>query len=270
MSWQNTAVLATVPLLVALLDLAERRFGSARVGWISGFPIVGAPALLVVTWIHGDAVGASAATSAALGMVGWTAFVSSYRFPIRWGHVPLGGRWLVGVSGLGWLASAVAVVVLRPPGWLVVPILGGSLVLALRFGAATSWGRRPARSALVSRAAFATAVVVATVLASNVLGGVAAGLMTTFPIVSGSLLVPIALRGGVDQARAMATGMITAGPALGSFMAIVGVLLGSGAGTGGAFAIATVVGLGIHSGMWLLVSRQRFREPLAPADAGSL
>lgn len=259
MSWQNTAVLATVPLLVALLDLAERRLGSARVGWISGFPIVGAPALLIVTWIHGDAAGASAATSAALGIVGWTAFISSYRFPIHWGHAPLGGRWLVAVSVLGWLASASAVVVLRPPGWLIVPILGGSLVLALRFGATSSRGRCSASSAVVSRAALATAVVVATVLVSNVLGGVAAGLMTTFPIVSGSLLVPIALRGGNDRAQAMATGMITAGPALGTFMALVGVLLGRGVGTGGSFAIATVMGLGVHSGMWLLVSRRPFR-----------
>ena len=257
MSWPNIAVLAAVPLLVALLDLAERRFGSARVGWISSFPIVGAPALLVVTQLHGEEVGAAAATSAALGMVGWTAFISSYRFPIPWRGGVVGGAGSVVVSVAGWLLSAAVVVVVHPSSWLIVPILVGSMGVALRFGDVASRGRRPVRSALVSRATFATVVVVATVLASNAFGGIAAGLMTTFPIVSSSLLVPIALRGEADQVRSMAKGMLTAGPALASFMALLGILLGRGWGTAWSFAAATSIALAVHSGMWLLLSNRR-------------
>jgi hypothetical protein len=55
------ARLLLVPLLVVLLTLAGRRWGPAVAGWLTGFPIVAGPILLLIALEQGPAFASHAA-----------------------------------------------------------------------------------------------------------------------------------------------------------------------------------------------------------------
>jgi hypothetical protein len=58
--------LLLVPALIVLITLVSRRWGPALAGWLTGFPIVAGPILLVISLEQGAAFASSAALLSAV------------------------------------------------------------------------------------------------------------------------------------------------------------------------------------------------------------
>ncbi len=119
-----------VPSLIALLTMAGRRWGPAIAGWLSGFPVVAGPVLLVLGLEQGPLFAARTAHSALAGMLGTVAFCLGY----AWAAVRL--RWYI-CTIAGALSFAAASVLLF---WLSLPLgmslavsIGGLLVVPAAF-----------------------------------------------------------------------------------------------------------------------------------------
>jgi Protein of unknown function (DUF3147). len=235
---------------VAALDWAEQRIGSTRAGWISSFPIVGAPALLLITLLHGAAFGAKAGLNAAVGVLGWAAFICVYRFGGGIAKSRWAGTGKVCASLIAWLGGAVLVHATPVSTALGVLVLAGAIVLGAVYGRITNLSDERAGSALGARVMFALTLVLSTVIASNVGGERVGGLLTTFPIVSSALLIPVTWRGNGKQAVDMSSGMLIAGPALALFMLVVAMLLDRRWPIGAAFGAALGAAVGVHVAMW--------------------
>jgi hypothetical protein len=67
-----------VPFLIYIVTIAGRRWGAAVAGWLSAFPIVSGPILLVITLEHGVDFGASAAEGTLLAVVAILVFSLGY------------------------------------------------------------------------------------------------------------------------------------------------------------------------------------------------
>jgi hypothetical protein len=97
--------LLLVPLLLAAVTLAGRRWGQNVAGWLGSFPIVAGPILLVLSLEQGAAFGAAAAQFALAGIAATMAFFVVYARLARrtgWGISMLGALfvWLAAVAGL--------------------------------------------------------------------------------------------------------------------------------------------------------------------------
>ncbi len=113
--------LLLVPLLLAAVTLAARRWGSGVAGWLGGFPIVAGPILLILALEQGNAFGGLAA-EAALEGVGPTMF-----FAVLYAHLSARLPWwrTVLLAYGGWVA-AVALVSQAPPGLGVAATIGSA------------------------------------------------------------------------------------------------------------------------------------------------
>lgn len=256
MSIPSIVVLCFVPALIVLLDRVERAFGSARAGWLASFPIVGGPALLIVTLQHGTSFGAHAARSALLGVVGWAGFLLCYRLRARAAPKAVAPAVIVAASfalsaGLGWILTSVTLPRVWP--WLILIYV---VLVGLTLGSTKADLAREDASFLATRTVLATMFTVTTVGASYVGGQRLAGLFTTFPIVSSSLLIPVFLKGRHVRTSEMVSGMLIAGPALAVFMASVAYFLTSTRSTPLAFVYATGLAVVVHVAMWSVLSRR--------------
>jgi uncharacterized membrane protein (GlpM family) len=85
--------LLLVPLLIATVTLAGRRWGQDLAGWLGSFPIVAGPILLIVALENGNAFGAGAAQAALAGVSAAMIFYVAYaRLADRlrwWATLPL-------------------------------------------------------------------------------------------------------------------------------------------------------------------------------------
>jgi hypothetical protein len=97
--------LLLVPLLLAVVTLAGRRWGQGVAGWLGSFPIVAGPILLILSLEQGAAFGARAAQFALAGIAATMAFFVVYaRLAQRcgWASAMLGSLlvWLAAVAAL--------------------------------------------------------------------------------------------------------------------------------------------------------------------------
>jgi hypothetical protein len=67
-----------VPLLIALVTLAGRRWGPAVAGWLSAFPVVAGPILWFIAMEQGEVFAAQAAVGTLSAVLGMLAFGLSY------------------------------------------------------------------------------------------------------------------------------------------------------------------------------------------------
>lgn len=105
--------LLLVPVLLAAVTLAGRRWGQRVAGWLSSFPIVAGPILLILTLENGRAFGAAAAGRALAGVVATLGFFVLYaRLAPRlsWPATLLtcAALWLMLVAWLGALPTTLA------------------------------------------------------------------------------------------------------------------------------------------------------------------
>lgn len=256
MSNSSLFTLMSVPLLMIVLTLVERRFGSARAGWVSGYPVVGAPALVILVIEHGEKFGAEAALNGLKGIVGWSAFLLVFRVGSRLSEA-FGTRLsVVGSSLLVWLIGGFLVLPLRPAGAASIGFIAYVVVVAVALGSTTSATVKPGWSLLLTRIGLAPLFVLLVVGTSNMFGVRAAGLLTTFPIVSSALLYSSLFRVGPEHAGTMSSSMLVAGPGLATFMLLSHLLLQGRSGPVTSFAGALVGAFAVHLVMWGLVARR--------------
>ncbi len=174
--------LLLVPLLLAIVTMAGRRWGQNLAGWLGSFPIVAGPILLILAIENGNAFGARAAQMSLAGIAAAMVFYVAYaRLADR-----LGWGVTLALSLALWALAAGALQLLpqQLPWAAAVALL--SLLLAPR-----AMGTRPAPSAgfaphpleLPARMGLGAALTVCTSALGARLGPEISGYAALFPIV---------------------------------------------------------------------------------------
>ncbi|MCU0760831.1 MAG: hypothetical protein MUF07_16750 [Steroidobacteraceae bacterium] len=174
--------LLLVPLLVAAVTLAGRRWGQNLAGWLGSFPIVAGPILLILAVENGNAFGARAAQMALAGIAAAMVFYVAYaRLAPR-----LGWAATLAASLATW-AVAVAALQALPQTLPVAALLAAASLLASPRAMGTqpppAAGFHPHPLELPARMAFGAGLTVATSALGARLGPEASGYAALFPIV---------------------------------------------------------------------------------------
>lgn len=174
--------LLLVPVLLAAITLAARRWGHGLAGWLGSFPVVAGPVLLVVTLEQGANFGAAAAEAGLAGLAPTILFLVTY------GRVSATRPWwqTVAISYLVW-GMAVALLAQVPSGLVLSLVIGGvALALAplfLRAPGSVLLVRLPNRLELPARMAVGVLLVFITSALATAFGPRLAGYTALFPLV---------------------------------------------------------------------------------------
>jgi hypothetical protein len=178
--------LVLVPLLIAAVTLASRRWGHRVGAFVTALPAVAGPTLLFYAIQQGAAFAADAARGSLLGLVGVAAFCLAYARASRRFH------WVACLL-LGW--SSFAIVTLAMYRVYVGPIVACVIAVAALFGARAflpSHGPVPPPSGapqwdLPLRMGSAAALVFSLTAAAERLGSSVSGILTPFPVATAIL-----------------------------------------------------------------------------------
>ncbi|MCA1854865.1 hypothetical protein LE190_02825 [Massilia oculi] len=254
--------LLLVPSLIALVTLAGRRWGPAAAGWLSAFPIVSGPILLVIALEQGADFAAAASANTLLAVLAILAFSIAYARCARFGMA----RAMLAAL----LAYALAVALLQASTLAPWPAFAAVLLALLL--APRLFGPAPAPATASPRAATGKPgadlpwrMLAGAVLALGVshaaagIGPRLAGLFAMFPVMS-TVLVGFSHRAsGPGFAVALLRGMVNGYFAFAAFCMALSLLLRTQP-LGQAFALATVTALAVQLGV-KGVLLQRARRP---------
>jgi hypothetical protein len=204
--------LLLVPVLIALVSLAGRRWGPSVAGWLAGLPLVGAPLMFFLAYEQGAHFAANAAIGALVGLTGFAAFCLAYAW------AALYRPWSQALA-LAFVAFALAFAA-----GAQLPVLGlgaalalgaGSLVLGLAVSPRAEAGERrhPPRWELFARMAAAAAMVLVVTGLADLLGPRLSGLLVAFPTATSVLAATTHRSEGapatVRLLRGLAVGMLS-------------------------------------------------------------
>jgi hypothetical protein len=216
--------LLLVPALIYAVTIAGRKWGPAIAGWLSAFPIVAGPILLVLTLEQGRAFGAAAAEGTLLAVLAILVFGLAYVFA--------SARYSVrGAMPCALLAYALAVSVLeatRPSlPWCFALVVCALLIAPRLFPhvplPAAPAGARP--SDLPWRMVAAAALVLAVTFGAAHLGARMSGFLAMFPVM-GTILTGFSHHyAGRAFAVALLRGMVFGYFAFATFCLLVSLLL---------------------------------------------
>jgi hypothetical protein len=171
-----------VPSLIAAISLAARRWGPAVAGWLSGFPVVSAPVLLILGLEQGSAFAAQAAAATLSAVSAVLVFSVTY--------ARLAVRASPAVSLAGALAAYAAAVSLLQLVSLPVPVWAALLYVAITLAprafpevALTTSSPVLGRGAIALRMSAAAALVLAVTTFAAHLGAKWSGVFAMFPVV---------------------------------------------------------------------------------------
>ena len=173
--------LTLVPLFIALVTLAARRWGPRAAAFVTALPAVAGPTLGFYVVQQGSLFAARAAEGTLIGLVGVAAFCAAY------GHLSTRWRWPICVLA-GWLSfGAIAMLTLRTAVGagigLVVAVAALMLVrYLLPVPGPVGAPRTPPTWDLPLRMCSAVALVFTLTAAADRLGPVLSGLLTPFPV----------------------------------------------------------------------------------------
>ena len=250
--------LLLVPSLIALVTLAGRRWGPGVAGWLSAFPIVSGPILLVLALEQGAGFAAAAAGNTLLAVLAILVFSIAYARCARFG--------MARAMPAALLAYALAVLVLNS---VSLPLWAGfaAVVLAL-LAAPRLLGPVPAQAAAKPANDLPWRMLAGAVLALGVsyaaasLGPRLSGLFAMFPVMS-TVLVGFSHRAsGPGFTVALLRGMVNGYYAFAVFCLVLSLLLRSHT-IGTAFLLATMAALAVQLGVKWIVPR------VAPQRAGT-
>ena len=266
------AKLLLAPACVVAVSLAARRWGPAVGGVLGGLPVVAGPILFVLTLVHGDDFGASAAAGTLLGLCALATFVVVYARLAP--TLPPFGTLLCGWAGF--LAAVALLDRIHPPALGALAMAGACFAIGLRLipepeGTQATAGSPPAWD-LPARALASMALVVALTAVSGSLGPGLSGLLAPFPIITGVLAVFTHAHYGVGPTRVLLRNFLIGfyGFATFCFTLAIGLRsLGTGAGFLLATAVAVITQLAVFAGRRALNAKKppvRHREgaPGAP------
>jgi hypothetical protein len=240
------------PVLIALVSLAGRKWGSSVAGWLLGLPLNSGPILFFLLLEQGPRFTLEAARASMLGILAWAAFCLTYAFccmrmPWWWSTLA------------GWTAYCVASLALLPVKlsvtWvfiLVTVVLVGILLSFPKASQPDAIPGAPPRD-LWLRMLSASVMVVTLTGVAKALGPTRSGLLSAFPAYS-TILAVFSHRHGPASA-VMALKGITAGlfTAATFFLALsISLMHLNGARS---FALATVAGLSVQAASLLFIRR---------------
>lgn len=175
--------LLLVPALVVLITLAGRRWGPAVAGWLTGFPVVAGPILLVVSLEQGPDFAAGAALWALTGVMANVSFGVAYSCAAT--RLPW---WLcLPAATVAFCAAALALTSypFSPLAALGLTVIG--LWLAPRAFPHVQIelpAKAPPRGELAARMLAGTGMVLAVTYFANSLGPHLSGVATAYPVMS--------------------------------------------------------------------------------------
>jgi hypothetical protein len=208
--------LLLVPLLLAAVTIAGRRWGQNVAGWLGSFPIVAGPILLVLSLEQGPAFGARAAQFALAGIAATMAFFVVYARVAQ--HAGWGSSMLAAL--LVWLAAVVGLMQLPQS----LPFALGAALLSLAISA-PAMGAQPTQAAppapsmppasaraphpleLPARMAAGAALTVTSSALAARFGADASGYAALFPVVGATAAGFNHATAGAASARAFLRGM---------------------------------------------------------------
>jgi hypothetical protein len=234
------AKLLLAPACVVAVSLAARRWGPAVGGILGGLPVVAGPILFVLTVVHGDDFGSSAAAGTLLGLCALATFVVVYA------RVAAALR-PVGSLLCGWACFLAAVGLLdqiHPPDLVALGMAGACFALGLRLvpepAGPLPRAEKPPAWDLPARALASMALVVALTAVSGRLGPGLSGLLAPFPIITGVLAVFTHAHSGVGPVRVLLRNFLIGFYGFATFCFTLAIGLRS-LGTAAGFLIATAV-----------------------------
>ncbi|WP_051304522.1 hypothetical protein [Chitinilyticum litopenaei] len=238
--------LVLVPALMGGISLAARRWGNDVAGFLSAFPVVAGPILLLLALEHGVQFAAQAARGTLAAVLAVMAFALVYVWMAR-------RRGPLPAATAAFVVYALAIVLLyrlAMPDSVLVLLVIAALLLAPRFvrysGAAPSGlGRR----AIVLRMLASAGLVLLVTSLSATLGAGLSGLFAMFPVMAAVLLIGTHLQQDAAQLAACLRGMVLGWPAFALFCLLLwqtlpalGVLAGFALAFGAAAALQSVLG----------------------------
>lgn len=243
--------LLLVPMLIALVTLAGRRWGPGVAGWLSAFPVVAGPILLFIALEQGAVFAAQAAVGTLSAVLGMLAFGLGYawaatRFP-----------WTLSLP-LAYAGYAAAVLLLD---WwsATLPAAAAAVLIGLwlaprlypRLNAQAKAAAKPPRDMLLRMGLGAALVLLVTYFAAR-LGPGLSGILAMFPVM-GTVLVLFTHRGaGAAAAVQLLRGMVLGFYAFAAFCAVLAwALQGGDIATGFLLALTAAVIIQGLSRLWL-------------------
>lgn len=234
--------LTIVPLFIAAITLAGRRWGAGIAGTLGGLPIVAGPIVVFVALEQGVQFGALAATAAISAIAGLLVFGIAYCWAsIRW-------PWPVAlICAIGaWFCVAAGLATLPALPEVALVVAGITLVLAPRLlppGGPVSAGGENLID-LPYRMITGAMLTLAVTTSATTLGAIWSGLFAVFPIIGLVLAVFTHRAMGAGQVALMFQGMINGLYSFAVFFLVLTILWAQVDTQGVAFWSACVIAAG--------------------------
>lgn len=176
------------PVLIALVSLAGRKWGPGVSGWLLGIPLNSGPVVFFLLLEQGPQFAARTAIGSLLGILAWATFILTYAYcclKMPWWYSTL----------IGWTAYFLVAALLLPVSAGVVPaFLMVTVALTLILWAFPKVAPAPPPSVhgqydLWLRMATASVMVVSLTSFARLMGPMASGLLSSFPVLTTILAV---------------------------------------------------------------------------------
>ncbi len=236
--------LLLVPALIYGVTLAGRRWGPGIAGWLSAFPIIAGPILLILALEHGSEFAANAAH--------WTllAVLAILVFSVAYAWVAQKRGWADSLM-IALCCYVLAIIGLRrvemPLGTAFATVLGALVLVPFAFPAVPRWiaSREPAKDHLLLRLGAAVALVLLVTFGAARLGPRWSGLLAMFPIMSTVLVAFSHQQSGAGYAVRLLRGMVSGYFAFACFCAVLALALPL-LGITQAFTLALLAAVVVH------------------------
>ena len=217
--------LLLTPLFIALISLADRRWGAKVGGWLVGLPLTSAPVTLFITLELGTTFASHVASGVLMGLISQAIFCITYGWLSLW--VNWVGSWLIGWGAF--FAATFAFEQISPPLPLVFLGIISSLFLALflwpKPGGQEVSTQAPAW-ATIGRMVMATTFVLVLTSTANLLGPHLSGLLSPLPIFATVFAVFAHKLQGARAARQVLHGVVVSSFACAVFFLLVAEYIG--------------------------------------------
>lgn len=217
--------LVLVPALMAGVTLAGRRWGPATAGWLSAFPVVSGPILLIMALEQGPAF----TTTAAVGTL--SAVLAILTFGVAYARAAIRHAWPASLAiGFGAYALAVTALHQRTPLLAyMAPLVLLALLLVPRLYPGTVDApppppSRPAQDLLLRMLAGAALTLLVTQFAAHMGPGLS-GMFAMFPVMASVLAVFTHRHDGPGAAIKLLKGSVLGYYAFGTFCTVLALTL---------------------------------------------
>lgn len=234
--------LTLVPLVLAGVTLAGRRFGPGMAGRLAGLPVVAGPIVLLLAHEQGAGFAQAAATGAI------AAIAALLAFGVVYSHLARRRAWPLALSGaLGaWLLAALALLALPQTLLAALAAAGAALLLTPRLLPATpTTPTTPTAGEDLRWRMLAGALLTLTVTGvAAVVGDSASGLLAAFPVLGSVLAVSTHRARGAAAVATLYRGMVRGFRAFAAFFLVLALGLPQlGLLTTTALALASALGV---------------------------